>query len=204
MKTDKQLLDAFSSGRDPAVFRDFYDRHEVRLRSKTFRLLKNREDTEDFLQEFWIRLLNGTEKIKTNEHGSAVGYLVVMLTHDLYDYLRIKGLATESLDDYVLDKLHKIERFAYNTVEDELYRNEIIANKDQIVNRLPEKERLIFNLYTIHNLSIPEISEACFLNEKTIRNKLALIKDTIKGQLQVLYAESYVLPLYVLIQLNLF
>jgi RNA polymerase sigma factor (sigma-70 family) len=204
MKTDKQLLNDFSSSRDPAVFKAFYDRHEVLLRSKTFHLLKNREDTEDFLQEFWIRLLNTTEKIKTNEDDSAVGYLVVMLTHDLYDYLRIKGLTTERLDDYLLDKLHKMERFAYNTVEDELYRNEIIANKDQIVNQLPEKERLIFNLYTIHNLSIQEIAEACSLNEKTIRNKLALIKDAIKGQLQVLYSESYVLPLFVLIQLNLF
>lgn len=203
MKTDKQLLDAFICSHDQTVFRDFYDRHEVLLRSKTFRFLKNREDTEDFLQEFWIRLLNETGKIKTNEDGSAAGFLIVMLTHDLYDYLRIKGLTTESLDDYLLDKLHQMENFAYNTVEDELYRNEIIANKEQIVNQLPEKDRLIFNLYTIHNKSIQEISEACSLNEKTIRNKLAMIKVNIKGQLQVLYSGSYVLPLYVLIQLNL-
>jgi RNA polymerase sigma factor (sigma-70 family) len=203
MKTDKQLLNDFSCNRDHIIFREFYNRYDTLFRTRAFRFLKNREDTEDFLQEFWIRLLNGTEKIRTNEQGSAEGYLIVMLTHDLYDYLRIKGLATESLDDYLLDKLHKMEDFAYNQVEDELYLNEVIAHKDRIVNDLPENDRLIYNLYARHNLSVQEISRACSLSEKTVRNKLSIIKNSIKGQLQLLSSGSYVLPLCVLIHSNI-
>lgn len=200
MKTDKQLLIDFNSDRDHKIFKEFYDRYEARLRERAFRFLKNREDTKDFLQEFWIRVFNGTGQIRANEKGNALGYLVVMLTHDLYDYFRVKELDTESLDDYLLDKLHKTDDLAHNAVEDELYRNEIIANKDRIVSELPEKDRLIYNLYTTHHLPVPEISRACSLSEKTVRNRLAVIKNNIQGKLQVLYAGSYMLPLYILLQ----
>ena len=202
MKTDKQLLIDFNSNRDHKIFKEFYDRYEARLRERAFRFLKNREGTEDFLQEFWIKVFNETDRIRTNKQRVALGYLVVMLTHDLYDYVRVKELDTESLDDYLLDKLHKTDDFACNTVEDELYRNKIIANKDRIVSELPEKDQLIYNLYTTHHLPVPEISRVCSLSEKTIRNRLAVIKNNIQGKLQVLYAGSYMLPLCILIQSN--
>ena len=56
MKTDRQLLIDFNGGRDHRVFKEFYDRHEARLRERAFRFLKNREDTKDFLQDFWREL----------------------------------------------------------------------------------------------------------------------------------------------------
>jgi RNA polymerase sigma-70 factor (ECF subfamily) len=200
MKTDKQLLNEFNCDHNHKTFKEFYDRHEAQLRERAFRFLKNREDTEDFLQEFWLRLLNETERIRTNEQEAALGYLIVMLTHDLYDFLRVKELNTEPLDDYLLDKLHQTRDFACNPVEDELYRNEIIANKDRIVADLSEKDQLIYNLYTTKHLTIKEISQLCSISEKTVRNRLAIIKNNIKGQLQVLYAGSYILPLISLIQ----
>jgi len=199
MKTDRQLLIDFNGGRDHRVFKEFYDRHEARLRERAFRFLKNREDTKDFLQDFWIRVFNEADQIRTNGKGAAAGFLVVMLTHDLYDYLRVKELNTEPLDDFLLDKLHQTNNLVHNAVEDELYRNEIIASKDLIVSELPEKDRLIYNLYTTHHLSVTEISRVCSLNEKTVRNRLAIIKNNIQGKLQVLYAGSYMLPLCILV-----
>ena len=198
MKTDKQLLIDFNSDHNHKIFKEFYDRYEARLRERAFRFLKNREDTEDFLQEFWIRVFNETDRIRTNKKEAAIGYLVVMLTHDLYDYVRVKELDTESLDGYLLDKIHQMDDFACNTVEDEVYQNEIIANKDRIVSELPEKDRMIYNLYTTDHLSVKEISGICSLSEKTVRNRLAIIKNNIQGELQVLYAGSYVLPLMLL------
>jgi len=199
MKTDRQLLIDFNGGRDHKVFKEFYDRHEARLRERAFRFLKNREDTKDFLQDFWSRVFNEADQIRTNEKGAAAGFLVVMLTHDLYDYLRVKELNTEPLDDFLLDRLHQTNNLVHNAVEDELYRNEIIASKDLIVSELPEKDRLIYNLYTTHHLSVTEISRVCSLNEKTVRNRLAIIKNNIQGKLQVLYAGSYMLPLCILV-----
>ena len=203
MKTDKQLLERFCCEQDPELFREFYYRYEALLRERAFRFLKNREDTEDFLQEFWLRLLTQTKQIRTNEKEAATGYLIVMVNHDLYDYLRIKELNTENLDDYLLNKLDKIDGFAYDLVEDEVYRNEIIANQEQIVNKLPKKDRLIYQLHTSNHLSVQEISRICSLSEKTVRNRLAAIKNNIKGQLQVIYAGSCVLPLFILAQSNL-
>ncbi|MGV8094864.1 MAG: RNA polymerase sigma factor [Mangrovibacterium sp.] len=203
MKTDKQLLDDFIGDRNSKIFKEFYERYDTLLRERAFRFLKNRENTEDFLQEFWIRLLKEIEQIRTNEQGTAVGYLIVVMTHDLYDYLRIRELDTTSLDDYILDKLHKTGEYTYNAVEDEFFRNEVIATKDMIVRTLTEKDQLIYTLYTSRHLTVREIARVCSLSEGTIRNRLTMIKNNIKEQLQVLYTGSYILPFYILIQSNL-
>lgn len=187
MKTDQELLDDFVESAENRSFEEVFKRHHSALYRKSLRFFRNKEDAEDFLQDFWTYVFRNMTRIKTDEQGSAARFLHSVYLCDLYDYYKRKDWATVRLDDELLGKLHQCPEWSYNSVEDDVYCAEIQEKKVQIINSLPETDRKIYNLYEKHGFSIYDIARYSSLSEGTVRNKISTITALINNRLRPVY-----------------
>lgn len=77
--TDKELLHLMER-RENTAFRIFYLRYRSLVKKRIYAYIRRRELAEDVAQEFWIRIWENPQTMKTNEKGSAFCYLYSMLS----------------------------------------------------------------------------------------------------------------------------
>ena len=83
--TDSTLLKKIKSGDRPA-FMLLYDRYWDNLYRFVFVRTKDKEVSEELLQNLWIKILENTDMIQTDESESAKGYLLRHLHYRILDY----------------------------------------------------------------------------------------------------------------------
>lgn len=148
-----------------------------KLYSYAFRILLNQEESEDAVQEIFIKLWNMGEKL--NEYNS------------------IEALATTMTRNYCIDQLRKNKHI----VNDQDYFNNdlniatpsphelmVLRESDDIVRNiieyLPDLYKVIIKLHDIEGLSYEEIAEKTGQNINTLRVTLSrargLVRDDYK------------------------
>jgi len=187
MRTDNQLLTDFLHHSDEKAFEEFYNRHQKSMYRKALHFLKDKDEAQDFLQDFWFKIIAHPERINVVKEESVLGYLSAMLVHDLYDYFRKKKLDTVCLDDTLLNDLQQSGDYHVNSVENDVNMNEFREKRESIIRALPESDRQIYTLYDKHHLEIPEIAKQYSLNKNTTRNRIAGISRYIESKLKLLY-----------------
>lgn len=187
MKTDRELLNDLAENGKEGAFEELFKRYHPDLYRKSLRLLKNKEDAEDFLQDFWTYVFRNITRIKTDAQGSAARFLHTLHLCDLYDFYKRKDWGTVRLDEELLGRIQQCGELAYNSVEDEVYCAEIREKKGRIIDSLPETDRKIYNLYEKHGFSIPDIARYSSLSEGTVRNKISAITALIHNRLRPVY-----------------
>ena len=140
-----------------------YNMHKRQVYNASWRILKNKQDAEDALQDTFIK---GFEKIEQVKEDANIGawFKRIAINHSL-DILRKRN--KQWLDD--VDELE---------IEDTSESLELVNNnsitvafiKESIAN-LNEKYRLILTLYLIEDYNHREISEQLELKESTVRNQ---------------------------------
>ena len=195
MKTDRELLDEYLHDRSDRVFEAFFGRHYDSLAKKVAAYIKNEDDRKDFLQNFWIAIFKDADRLKTDAQGSAARYLSIMCLHDLYDFFKAQDWDTVPLDDEVLARIQHNDDLLFNNVEYDIYYAEIQAQKQAIVDALPDKDRLIYTLHEKYHYDIPKIALYSCLSEGTIKNKLRSLNNYINNRLRPVYYAALVILL---------
>lgn len=83
--TDYILLKKIKSGDRPA-FMLLYDRYWDSLYRFVFVRTKDKEVSEELLQNLWMKILENTDTIQTDDSESAKGYLLRHLHYRILDY----------------------------------------------------------------------------------------------------------------------
>lgn len=112
------------------------------------RILINHEDTNDVLQNTFIKIWNGLNKFK----GDAKIYTWIfrIATNEAITFLNKKRLKTTSIEEY---------NAPITTQEDiSMDATEIEIKLEHAISLLPEKQRIVFNLKYFENLKYDEIS----------------------------------------------
>ena len=82
--TDKLLLDAWRTRRDPDAFGEIVRRHASMVYATCRRILRNDADAEDVTQDCFLRLAQAGNGVKS----SLVGWLHWMATRRSLDYMK--------------------------------------------------------------------------------------------------------------------
>lgn len=188
MITDQSLLDTFIQCEDRKTFERFFARYDLCFQKRALFYIKNEEDRKDFLQDLWLDILRHVQQVKTNEEGSAVAWMNIVFTHKIYDFFRKQHWDTVTLDNELLEKMQQCDELGYNNAEEQLFRAELTARKQEILNALPATDKKIYNLYEKHGISIRDIAQFTSLNERTVRNKISMISSLLQKKLRPLYA----------------
>lgn len=188
-QTDHTLLRKIKTGDRPA-FMILYERYWDDLYRFVFVRTKDKEVTEDLLQNLWIRILENTESIQTDENENAKGYLLRHLHYRVIDYFNSykKELSTVSIEES--ENSLEITDTEYSEILEENEISTLFAMIDEVVSRLPVTEQKVYDMRIRKNKSVDETAEALGLSNKTVSNKLSKAIGEIRDQLSPEYQSS--------------
>jgi len=154
---------------DPRFQKALVVQYSGLLMAVSRRYSKDPSSSKDILQEALIQILNSITSFK--EKGSFEGWMKRIVINIAIKYFRNKSYKNE---------LYTIEDHPENSVEPIAYSSMAAAELIEVIERLPDSYRTIFNLYAIEGFSHKEISEMLHITESTSRSKLSRARSSLK------------------------
>jgi RNA polymerase sigma-70 factor (ECF subfamily) len=143
------------------------------------RYSKDRTEAEDNLQEGFIRVFS---YIKNFRHeGSLEGWVRKIMVNVSLEKFRKQNVMYPVDDVSLYDS-----RVETNDIIEKLSADELI----KIIQELPPRYRMVFNLYVMEGLNHKEISEEMQISEGTSKSNLARARDILKKKVENLYRET--------------
>ncbi|MEJ5048434.1 sigma-70 family RNA polymerase sigma factor [Chryseobacterium culicis] len=189
--TDYTLLKKIKSGDRPA-FMLLYDRYWDSLYRFVFVRTRDKEISEEILQNLWIKILENTDVIQTDDTGSAKGYLLRHLHYRIIDFYNSykKVLPTLSIDEFDIPNEIEIADTDYFEILEENEISALLLMIDEVVSQLPSTEQQVYDMRIRKNMSVNETAEALGISNKTVSNKLSKALGEIREQLNPEYQSS--------------
>ncbi|SIT03295.1 RNA polymerase sigma-70 factor, ECF subfamily [Chryseobacterium ureilyticum] len=189
--TDYILLKKIKSGDRPA-FMLLYDRYWDSLYRFVFVRTKDKEVSEELLQNLWMKILENTDTIQTDDSESAKGYLLRHLHYRILDYYNSfkKAPPTLSIDEFETPAELEISDTEYFEILEENEISALLSLIDEVVSRLPTTEQQVYEMRIRQNMSVHETAEALGISNKTVSNKLSKALGEIREQLSPEYQSS--------------
>lgn len=162
---------------DESAFNMVYSQYSEKVYRLAFRFLKNDEQSEEIVQETFIRLWLNRGRLDAS--GNLWLYLYVIakrLSLDAYKVICKSSVLTEKL----LKDIHAIR----NTTEEEILANELEQFTESVINKLPKQQQLVFKLSRVDGLSHQEIASQLNISPNTVKNHMAEALKTLKAQLK--------------------
>lgn len=160
-KNVKILLDAIVYNDDENAFEQLYHLFYARLFSFSFSILKDRNLTEEHINDIFLKIWNN-RKLLLNVNNFSY-YLYISARNSAYNSLKkrkIKMEFGEALD------------FSFQTPESDLINRENIASISDAINQLPPKCKLIFRMIKEDGLKYKEVAEILGLSVKTVEGQM--------------------------------
>jgi RNA polymerase sigma-70 factor (ECF subfamily) len=182
--TDAELVKRAQEGELDA-FEALTQRHEQRVFSLAWRMLRQQQDAEDITQQTF---LSAMEHLNGFRGEAAFGtWLLRIATHAALKVIRKRnGLetisldeATESTDEYDGIRTPQFIADWRQAPEELIHQGEIRALLEEALNQLEEKHRLVFLLRDVQGLSVKETAKELGISEantkvRLLRARLAL------------------------------
>lgn len=156
-----------------------YMKHRDVLKGFFHRVLMNREDVSDAMQDVYLRLVQQKDLQHTCRNPRA--YLFRMATNLLNDSLRKKY--TRSLDMHVSHEDHEI-RAPGASPEDSLVIRQQLQVVQAACRRLTEKERRAFFMHRVNKMTYAEIAVELDVSERTVRRWVVQVLSYLQEQLK--------------------
>lgn len=150
--TDEKIIELYSSGRQEEAFNGIVDTYAERLYWHVRRFLCSHEDTDDLLQDIFIKIWTALPSFRGDARLFTWIYRVA--TNEVLNHLRKNKvraiLSFESASGILEKKIDEDIHFNGNELQRELHK---------AIQRLPEKQRIVFNLRYFDELKYEDISE---------------------------------------------
>lgn len=149
--------------KDKASFELLYRKYWSKLYIYAFNVLHEKEICEDIVQEIFINLWAKRTDLQISDLNS---YLYQSVKYQIFNHFRKSKHKKE-----LLMKFNQVN--AQNDV-DELYeKKELKENIKDVVSRLPEQRKLIFEMSRYEGLSNKEISDNLNISLQTVKNQIS-------------------------------
>ena len=167
--TDDKIIELYSCGRQEEAFNGIVDAYTERLYWHVRRFLCSHDDSNDLLQDIFIKIWTALPTFR--QEARLYTWLYRIATNEVLNYLRkqkVKAFISLDSASGILER--KIDEDAYFN-GDELQRE-----LHKAIQRLPEKQRIVFSLRYFDEMKYEDISE---------------ITDTSVGALKASYHHAY-------------
>ena len=151
--SDQELIEGLKTGnRKEASFNDLVQKYQERLYWHIRKIVLNHEDTDDVLQNTFMKVWKNVENFR--EESSLFTWLYRIATNESLTFINQRKRRT-------IAPLNEASDFLQANLEaDEYFDGEDIQKKlQQAILLLPEKQRLVFNLRYFDEMPYQEMSE---------------------------------------------
>lgn len=175
---DQQLVKDYINGDESALVQLIY-RHQSKIFTSIFMMVKNRELAEDLFQETFIKVIETLKKGKYNEEGKFISW-AIRISHNLViDYFRKAKKATfiSPTEDFDIFENKVLDE---SNAEKSLIQKEVYQKLYASIHKLPhdQKEVLIMRHYA--ELSFKEIAELTDVSINTALGRMRYALQNLK------------------------
>lgn len=151
-QTDTEIMAMYRSGEREKAFNVLVQSYKERLYWHIRRFVCSHEDADDLLQDTFIKIWNSLESFR--EESRLFTWVYRIATNETLNFLRrkrIRGMLT----------MEPLENILWQKIDDDVFfnGNELQRELHKAVCKLPEKQRLVFNMRYFEDLGYNEISE---------------------------------------------
>lgn len=156
---------------DVEAQKEVYHLFAGKLFSICLKYSKNKEEAEDNFQDGFIEIFQKIHQYKFK--GSLEGWLKRVMINSILLKYRSKNVL-----NIVTEKIPELVEVEVEEAEVEL--SSLLA----LIQELPERYRLVFNLYVLDGYSHKEISEMLTISEGTSKSNLSRARMILKNKLE--------------------
>jgi RNA polymerase sigma-70 factor (ECF subfamily) len=150
--SDKEILKRFKEDNSDYAFQLLVQKYQERLYAVIRKILISHEDTNDILQETFIKIYQNLNKFRSDSQLFSWMYRIAM--NEALSFLR------KQKRQYVFSPLSYEDRLIDNLRSDEYFDGDEVQRKlQEAILKLPQKQRLVFNMKYYDDLKYKEISE---------------------------------------------
>lgn len=186
-KSDKELV-VFLTKDDESAFKEFYFRYKDRLWHYTFHFLKSEEESDDLVQEVFIRLWE--MRAFLDPELSVSSFLYTITKNRILNYFRDMNVEIQ-LKKALTQKL-PVET---ESIEADLIYDDYKKILTDAIEQLPPQRQRIFNLSRIEHKSHKEIANQLNISVSTVQEHISESLRFIKSY----FSKHTNLPLVILI-----
>lgn len=160
----KTLLKKVASG-DRNAFTLFYQSHLGHLYRFVYLFTKSKEETEEILQDIFIKLWENREKLPELE--SAKNYLLQVAKNKILDRIR-----SQQVRQRVLSEIRRSREAFESATTDECAFREYYKVVQEAIEKLPPRRKLIFRMNTENGFSHDEIARQLKISRSVVKKQL--------------------------------
>jgi RNA polymerase sigma-70 factor (family 1) len=158
------------------AFDNLYHKYSRRIFKFGLSILKSAEDSENLVQDVFLNLWEN--RLKIEKDASVKSYLFTVTYHSAISLIRKK--ARES---GFVEYLTSLQLTSEDPVSSELEYKELLKKLDEILDKLPNRQKEVYQLHRIEGLNYKQISERLNISVNTIENHMARALKTIRKNL---------------------
>ncbi|MDB5085088.1 MAG: polymerase sigma factor SigW [Bacilli bacterium] len=181
---ESQIVRRVQSG-DRLAFAELVELYKNRLFNLAHRMLGNKQDAEDVLQDTFLRAYANLASY--NDHHKFSTWIYRIATNACIDRLRKRkadvSLDAEQEDAEGTDLYSRIASLGL-TPEEEALHSETASELEQAIERLPASYRSVILLKYVHDLSLQEIADILQLPVSTIKTRIHRGREALRASLQ--------------------
>jgi RNA polymerase sigma-70 factor (ECF subfamily) len=162
---------------DESVFTSVYELHSEKVYRLAYRFLKDKEQSEEIVQETFINFWLGREKLDPT--GDLWLYLYVISKR-----LSLNALRKIGRSSVLVEKLLQQISDLQNNTEEFVVTHDLEQYIEKAIDKLPHQQQLVFKLSRIEGLSHKEIAEQLQISPNTVKNHMVEALKTLKKHLK--------------------
>ena len=175
-KEDQELVNDYLKGSEDA-FAELMTRHQNRIFTTIFFIVKDRPMAEDIFQESMIKIIRLINDGKYDEKGKFVSWAVRIARNLAIDYYRKDRRSPQMIrenEEYdIFNGIGKVEE----NIEERIIKEENARYVRELIKQIPEKQREVLIMRHYGGMSFKEIADVQGVNINTAlgRMRYALI-----------------------------
>ena len=178
--TDRQIIDLYREGSCEKAFNLIVEQYTEQLYWHIRRFLCNHEDVNDLLQDVFIKIWAALPSFRGE--SQLFTWIYRIATNEVLNYLRkqrFKALVSfQDVTEILEKKIDEDARFNGNEIQRELLK---------ALQRLPEKQRIVFSLRYFDDLTYEQISEITNTSVGALKASYLYASNKIRADLEKLF-----------------
>lgn len=162
--SDQALVELLKKG-DLEAFDLIFKKYADRLFGFSLKYLKSKEETEGLVQNIFLKLWENRKNLKSE--SSLKSYLFTIAYHDMCKFFRKK-----QIHEKFKEEMASVDEKQF-IMDDQLEYKSTLEQIDKLIEKLPEKQRIIFEKSRKEGLSTKEIAEQMNLAPGTVDNQIS-------------------------------
>lgn len=163
------------------AFRKLINSNQKFAFAVAFKLLCDDNDARDAVQESFIRVWKHIHNY--NENMKFTTWLYKIITNICYDKMKSKKRKQRVFENFE-DGYDNLVKYSTDKLNSEMDNKQLADLINNLAGKLKPKQRMVFVLRDIENLSVNEVAEVMKISKSSVKTNLVYARQNIKEKLK--------------------